>query len=316
MAERAPRLSLTPLRRRAIRDGLIVAGCLFNAVLVLMWTRDLIVWVDALAWRSLDLHDLYSRGASTFSVYGAFRYSPAIAWLMYPWSVMPWPAFFVTFLSANLAALAILGRRQTVLLAVAFPPVLLELLNGNIHLFMALAIWMGLRWPVAWSFILLTKVTPGVGMFWFAARREWHNLAVAVVATGAIVAVGIAIAPEQWLAWFRSLFVAAGIQAPSPLPPLALRLPVAAAIVWYAGRTNRAWLVPPACVLAMPVVWLQSLALLTASFPLWRESRRDELRTLEDGIPTLRSMLGVSPMTPSRWSASAPPRPGSWTRGS
>jgi hypothetical protein len=41
--------------------------------------------------------------------------------------------------------------------------------------------------------------------------------------------------------------------------------------VWFAARSDRAWLVPLACVVAMPIPWLQSLALLTACFPLWRD---------------------------------------------
>ena len=58
------------------------------------------------------------------------------------------------------------------------------------------------------------------------------------------------------------------------LPSLVIRLPLAALLVAYAARTDRAWLVPAACLLAMPTIWLQSAALLTACFPLWWDRAR------------------------------------------
>ena len=125
--------------------------------------------------------------------------APVIAWVMWPLTLLPWTPFIVTYLALNLVAVLVLGRRWTPLLILAFPPIALELINANIHLFIAVAIWAGLRWPGAWAFMLLTKVTPGVGVLWFAARREWRNLAIALGTTLAIVAVGFVIAPQQWL---------------------------------------------------------------------------------------------------------------------
>ena len=29
-----------------------------------------------------------------------------------------------------------------------------------------------MRWPAAWAFVLLTKMTPGIGLLWFAFRRD------------------------------------------------------------------------------------------------------------------------------------------------
>ena len=68
-------------------------------------------------------------------------------------------------------------------------PVSQEILIGNIHLLLAAAIVLGFRWPGTWAFVLLTKVTPGVGLLWFAVRREWRSLGIALGATAAIVAV-------------------------------------------------------------------------------------------------------------------------------
>ncbi|HYN69587.1 MAG TPA: glycosyltransferase family 87 protein [Candidatus Eisenbacteria bacterium] len=260
-------VNLTPIRRRAIRDGLLLSGFIFNVVLVVVWGPRLFLWIDARTWAAIDLGNLY-RGAE-LGADRAFLYSPAVAWLMAPLSWLSWPALIGVLTALNLAAVGIMGRRYAPLLIVAFPPVLLELLNGNIQLFMALAIWAGLRWPAAWAFILLTKVTPGIGIAWFIARREWRNVAIALGATGLVVVLGALIAPQLWLDWFGTLVRASGTPATSSVVPLPVRLPIAILLAWYAGRTDRAWLVPVAGLVAMPVIWLQSTALLTACFPLW-----------------------------------------------
>ena len=35
----------------------------------------------------------------------------------------------------------------------------------------------------SWAFVLLTKVTPGIGLLWFAIRRRWRDLAIALGVT-------------------------------------------------------------------------------------------------------------------------------------
>ena len=292
---------LTPARRRALRDGLIVAGVIFNATLVIFWLPRLYLWIDAEAWWHINLSNLYGPGIGTAGTgvftddIGAFRYSPAIAWLFLPATWVSWGVLIVGYLAlSSVALVAMLGRRAP-LFVLAFPPVLLELLNGNIHLFIALAVWVGLRWAPAWAFILLTKVTPGVGLFWYVGRREWRNLGIALGVTAAIVLAGIAIAPGLWFDWFRSLTAAAG----GPLPgtaPLWLRLPFAAAIAWYAGRTGRAWLVPVSVMLGLPILWLQGLAILTASFPLyWERSRWLARRAADEAAPATKLPPTVVP---------------------
>ena len=96
------------------------------------------------------------------------------------------------------------------------PPVFIELAMGNIHAFIAVAIVLGFRWPAAWAFVLLTKVTPGVGLLWFAVRREWRNLAIALGATAAIVAVSFVIAPALWAEWLDVLAGRSGAPAGWP----------------------------------------------------------------------------------------------------
>jgi hypothetical protein len=267
-------VAITPDRRRAIRDGLIVAGILFNSTLLLAWGPRLYWFIDAQAWARIDLHDLYGTGMGDPQLIGAFRYAPVIAWLFLPATWVPWPVLVAGYVGLSMLALVALTGRRAPLFLIAFPPVLLELVNGNIHLFIALAIWAGMRRPAAWAFVLLTKVTPGIGLLWFVARREWRSLATALGATAVIVAVSVALAPQTWLEWLRSLVSFAGAQEPTAVPPLWVRLPFAGALALWAGRTDRAWLVPIAAFLALPVLWLQGLAILTASFPLYWERAR------------------------------------------
>ena len=51
-------------------------------------------------------------------------------------------------------------------LVILLPPVFMELAVGNIHILLGVAIAIGFRWPAAWAFVLLTKVTPGIGLLW------------------------------------------------------------------------------------------------------------------------------------------------------
>ncbi len=104
-----------------------------------------------------------------------------------------------------------LGRRgYRVLWLFAFPPVALSLYHGNIDLFIAAAVALGFRYPWTWGFVLLTKVTPGVGLLWFAVRREWRSLLIALGVTGTIVAVSVAVNPQLWQEWFAFLARRAG----------------------------------------------------------------------------------------------------------
>ena len=163
------------------------------------------------------------------------------------------------------------GRRA--LLVLAFPPVAIELYYGNINLLIAVALVMGMSRPWAWSFVLLTKPTCGVGLLWFAARREWRSLAIALGAT-------LALCPCRW----SSCRVPGGTGSRSSwrvgsappvdtwLPiPIWLRLPAAGALVWWGARTDRPWTVAAAVTLALPVVWFAGLAILVAALRI--ESR-------------------------------------------
>jgi hypothetical protein len=258
--------------RRATRDGLILAGFLFAGYLFLMVAPSSGTFgFDAFAYWSLNLADPYARTAGAL---GAFTYSPVIARLFAPFGALAFWQFLLLW-DALLVGTAIwlgLGSLRSVLAIFAFPAVALELYHGNVHLLIAAAIWLGFRYPAAWSFVLLTKVTPGVGLVWFAIRREWRSLAIALGVTAALVAVSLVIDGRLWESWLRdSLEVTAGGSALDQfsLPaPLWIRVPAALALVAWGGLTNRRWTVPVAATLALPILWPSGLAVLAALWPI------------------------------------------------
>lgn len=260
--------------RRAIRDGLAIAGLLFAAYLfIVIAPRSGTFGFDAFAYWALDPADPYRVSAGGF---GAFTYTPVVARLFAAFGLVAWPSFLVLWTGLLVGTALWLGWRQA-LLVFAFPPVALELYHGNVHLLIAAAIVLGFRWPAAWAFVVLTKVTPGVGLAWFAVRREWRQLAIALGVTGALVAASLVVDGGLWADWLNeSILKTAG---GSPLNqffipiPLAARIPAALLLVSWGGLTDRRWTVPVAATLALPILWPSGLAVLAALWPIQREQR-------------------------------------------
>ena len=202
--------------------------------------------------------------------YGAYLYSPAFTQVLDPILSLPWQQFLAGWTGLLMAMLLVLTG--PVLFVVALPLGFFEIWGGNIHLLLALAIVLGFRWPGTWSFVLLTKVTPGIGLIWFAVRREWRSLAIALGTTAAIVAVSWLIDPGLWRAWFDLLLrEAGGPPAPGSIQiPLLVRLPIAGLLAGYAGYTSRKWLLPVVALIAMPVLWWGSLSVLIGCFLIER----------------------------------------------
>ena len=261
-------------RLRALRDGAVVAGLLFFVYLfVVVAPQSATVGFDALSYWVYSIADPYKLVHGTM---GSFVYSPVAARLFQLDSLIPfWQ--FVWLWSAVLLATAIwLGGRRW-LWVLAFPPVALELYHGNVQLLMAAAIALGFRYPAAWSFILLTKVTPGIGLIWFAVRREWRPLGIALGVTAVLVAVSVAVDRQLWVDWIDDSLLKTG----SPLNqfsiaiPLLIRLPLAALLVAWGGWSGRPWTVPVAATLALPILWPTGFAILAALWPI--AQRRPEI---------------------------------------
>ena len=138
-----------------------------------------------------------------------------------------------------------------------FQPVIASIALGNVEILIGAAIVAGFRWPAAWAFVLLSKVSPGVGLVWFAVRREWRSLAIALGATAAIAAVSFVLAPGLWFQWADVLLKNRDTAVSLPvLPgPVWLRAAIGAVIVAWGARTNRKWTVPVGAAIAVPVGW-------------------------------------------------------------
>lgn len=268
------------MHRRAVRDALGVAGLLFAGYLFAVAAPSArTVGFDGYAYWNLDIEHPYALAAGAL---GAFTYTPVAARLFAPAALLSWPAFLTIWLAILSATVIWLGWRRS-LFVLAFPPVALELYHANIHLLMAAAVALGFRYPAAWAFVLLTKVTPGVGLIWFAARREWQSLGVALGVTGVIVAISLLVDARLWAAWVSNavLPVAANGVDQSTIPiPLAVRLPAAALLVAWGGLTDRKWTVPVAVAVATPVLWVTSLSVLAALAAI----DRPELQARRSGL--------------------------------
>jgi Glycosyltransferase family 87 len=247
-----------------MRDGAIVA-CL---VLVVAYALGLLpTGVDAHAYWAADPFDPY--GVTRPAEQDAYFYAPAFTQLLGPLHLLPWPWFVALWTLALTAALVWQAGLWTGFILL-LEPVFAEVTLGNVHLLLGLAIVAGFRWPWLWSLPLLTKVTPGIGLLWFALRREWRNLAIALGATAAISTVSFVVAPGPWFDWIRVL--GAATKAPDPAVfiaiPFWLRAIAALAIVIWGALTDRRWTVPVASMLALPILWVNSLAMLVAIVPL------------------------------------------------
>lgn len=263
------------MSRRVVRDGLAIAG-----IVAIVW-----VWVtlnqgdyfyDARAYWSVQLSDPYNE--SLVGRRATYLYSPAFAQLIWPLTLLPWPVFAAAFSALNLVALVwmagpILGA---ILLFAPLSPVRDEITTGNIHLLIAAAIVIGFRHAAAWAFPLLTKVTPGVGVLWFAGARQWRALAIALGTTGAIVAVSLLLAPEAWRQWIALLSRSASVTVPGEIGvipgPLWLRTAAAGVLVVVGGWRGWKWTVPVGVTIALPVTWSSGLSVLVALVPLYLAS--------------------------------------------
>jgi hypothetical protein len=260
----------------AIAAGLTIAGL---AYIALVWlgtapyappVPDYGPMFDARGyWNAWDggLYDI------PWGEYEAYVYSPIFAQVLWPLTLLPWPLFAALWTGAAIGCL--FWMRVPWMLA--FPGVIDDILRGNIHVFLAAMVVLGIRYAAAWSFGIFTKVTPGIGQLWFAVLREWRALAIGLAVPAAIFAVSFAFSSSLWMEWFGLLGANAGETARIqviPLP-LAVRLPIAIGLVVLAAWTRRAWILPVGIMIGLPNVWTSSTALLAAVPALLRREAGD-----------------------------------------
>ncbi len=198
-----------------------------------------------------------------------YNYSPAFEFVVGWGRNLPFDVFVAIWRAILLLALVWLAGPFTVFV-LFLVPVASEVNAGNIQLLLAAVIVAGFRWPATWSFVLLTKVTPGIGLLWFALRREWRSLLIAIGVTLAIAAISFIQSPQRWFDWVHLM---AGNGAPAP-PPYSWsfwqRLPIALAFVVIGAWRGWRWTVPVAATYALPVFYIISPAMLVGALPFVR----------------------------------------------
>lgn len=249
---------------RPARHGAAIA----LAVYIVALAADLVpLGVDAHAYWAADALNPYR--PVVLREFDAYFYSPAFAQAVWPITRLPWQLFAALWtVLLGVALYAVSGRW----FGLVVPLVGIELAMGNIHILIGLAVAVGFRWPGAWAFVLLTKVTPGVGLLWFAVRREWRPLTIALGATAAIVLLSALVRPGAWLEWLALLAGTAADGDVIPVP-LWLRLPMAVVLVAWGALTDRRWTVVVAAWLALPAWYLNGTAVLVGLIPLLDDQR-------------------------------------------
>jgi Glycosyltransferase family 87 len=256
-----------------------IGGALLVIVAVTRWavpSDEHAYWLAAR--RLIEGQPLYDPAATIVTPY-AYLYPPPLAQAMVPIAlIVPDWLFSAIWTVGMLVALWWLAGRDILraLALVAFLPVAVEFWFRNVHLFLAVLIVLGLRGaPWALSVGAAIKVSPGLGLFWFAGRGRWRDTAIMLGAGVAILVVSVALAPDQWLAWIDYL------RAQDPFAqsaffgvPFPIRAVVALVLSLIASRIL-GWrgevLLVGAMTLALPSLWFTGLSLLVAAVPLIRE---------------------------------------------
>ena len=245
---------------RPIRDALIIVGIgraifYYTAQGRQPWTY---LGIDARAYWDVNLAHPYATGVVGDP--SAYLYSPAFAQFLSPFSAIPFPVFYVLWALASYLVLGWLVRPWPWAIPIFALPITAELMTGQVHLFIAGAIVLGFSRPGVWALPILTKITPGIGVLWFAARREWRALVEAIGFTVAIVAVSFLLSPTAWFDWYDFLRANSGSSEAFLYP----RIGIGAALIAFGAVTDRRWLVPIAVWFTLPHVWASSWVILLA----------------------------------------------------
>jgi hypothetical protein len=246
--------------RRAVRDALVLAGIARAIWFYTVQGVQPLEWlgIDARAYWRVDLAHPYTHSLPLGTV-STFIYPPPLGQLLAPLSLFPFPLFYAVWTVMLIGVLIWLVRPWPWAALILILPVSYELFVGQIHLLIAAAIVVGFAHPSAWAFPVLTKLTPGVGLAWFAVRREWRALATALGAIGAVVALSFALSPSAWSDWIGFMTANAGQG-----DLVFVRFALGAVIVAFGGLTGRRWLVPVGVWIALPVVYIESWVVLLA----------------------------------------------------
>ena len=272
MIQAIRRYEISAQRELAIRREAVAGFILVVAIFAAARLLNLYPWNER-------LFDLWAYWSTRFGLdytlarpgeSGAYIYSPAFAHLISPLTALPLPVFTAIWTILIAATLYWLAGWRSFFIGL-FIPVVMSIAIGQTDLLMAAAIVIGFRWPAVWVLPIVTKLTPGIGLLWFAVRREWRSLAIALGATAAIAAISFTLDPKAWFGWLGMLarmdFPAAGDGVYLPIP-VWVRLPFVAALIAWGARSNRRWVLPVGVCLSLPTVWLNTPTILVAILPM------------------------------------------------
>ena len=244
---------------------ILVAGFVAAVAVSSNLTVPFLAWDSHAYWVALGATDPYA-GARVGNI-GSFLYPPPFLQLLAPLGRLPWPIFAfgwsATLMATAIALLRRVPHRFHLLLPLLVWIAAADIWAGNINLFLAYAVVIAIERPIAWPIVGLTKLTPVIGLLWHPFRREWRATAIAVGLTAGLGVVSWAVAPDLWRGWTSNVVFGAPVDGyDQSLPvPLAVRLPLAVALLWWGARVGRPAFVPLACAMALPVIWLNGLAL-------------------------------------------------------
>ena len=251
------------------RDSLVLLGIIAAVVYWVYLTKTGGAPVDVHAYWAADPTNLYPRPEAGEK--NGFNYSPVFDTLVAWGRLLPFEVFVAIWRAILLIALVYLAGPFTIFVLFTVP-VASEINAGNIQILLALAIVVGFRHPATWSFVLLTKVTPGIGLLWFLIQRRWRAFATAIVATAVLAALSFIVRPGDWLGYLHLWTI-----APAPaVSPYYLsfwqRLPFALLFIVWGGVTGRRWPVVVGSTLALPVYYIISTSMLVGVLPYLREA--------------------------------------------
>ncbi len=154
--------------------------------------------VDAYCYWGMDPIDPYDPAR-------CFLYSPPIAQLMLViQAVVPFDVFYTSLRVLEMIALAVITG-PAIGPVLFIPAVVIEINAANVNILLVGAVLLGFRYPWTWAFVILTKVTPGIGLLWFVVRREWGHVFIALGVTAALSALSFVLAPWMWVAYLEGL---------------------------------------------------------------------------------------------------------------
>jgi hypothetical protein len=248
---------------------------------------------DAANYHALDLADPYR---NRWGAPESFVYSPAFGQLLYPLTLLPFEVFYRLLLAINLVCLWwLIGPWSAP--ALLLPFVQSELRTGQIHLPLAVMTVLAMSYAGAWAFGFLTKVTPGVTILWWLARREWRRALIALVVTAGILAVSAAIWPTAWFEWLALVTESSTRHVQNFTVsnlPVAFRLPIAAGLVVLAAWRNRPAALPVIVCFALPAIWFGALVMLLA-IPRMVGWRRGTIRGKRSHWPASLKSVAARP---------------------